>query len=318
MTMKIERILAPTDFSAHSEDALRAALNLKKELGAEVVDFVVLHVFDISEMLGLGWTVYGEGLEAEVVARMEEDSRKALFQFIKKMGVEEGEVRTLVARGRPFVEIVRLARSQEFDLVVMGTHGRKGIEHLLLGSNAEKVVRKAPCSVLTVRHTEGRKDSPFPAKTILAPTDFSLTSERAMSMTIRLAQRYSSRIILLHVFGDLKIQEAIQWTEYIPTGQTELDLENGIMNRAKEELDSFVSKFPIGDIQVEKRVLSEVPHQGIIETATKENVDLIVMGTHGRSGLNHLLMGSVAEKVVRASPCPVLTVKPSEHGYEMT
>lgn len=314
MAVKMERILVPTDFSIHSEDALRAALSLKKEFGAEVT---VIHVFDISEMLGLGWTVYGESLEAEVVARMEEDSRKALAQFVMKMGAGEGELRTLVARGRPFVEVVRLARSENVDLVVMGTHGRKGIEHLLLGSNAEKVVRKAPCSVLTVRHREGQRELSFPAGTILVPTDFSLTSERAMSMAIRLAQRNSSRIVLLHVFADLKVREAIQWTEYLPTGQTELELEEGIMNRAQEELDAFVSKFPVGEIKVDKKVLSEVPHRGIVETAEQENVDLIVMGTHGRSGLNHLIMGSVAEKVVRASPSPVLTVKPGEHSFEM-
>lgn len=312
--MKIEKILVPTDFSGHSEEALKAALQLKGDFGAQLT---VLHVFDVSEMLGLGWTVYGESLEAEVISRMESDARKALTEFVKKAGASEEEVTTLVARGRPFVEAVRLARNENADLIVMGTHGRKGIEHLLMGSNAEKVVRKAHCSVLTIKRLEERKKPPFPASKILVPTDFSLTSERAMSMALKLAQKYQAHILLLHIFADLKVQEAIQWTEYLPTPQTELELEEGIRRRAEEEMNAFIAKFPVGDVKVTTRISSDVPHKGIVETALKENADLIVMGTHGRSGLNYLLMGSTAEKVVRTSPCPVLTVKPSDHIFKM-
>lgn len=312
--MKIEKILVPTDFSGHSEEALKSALRLKNDFGAQLT---VLHVFDVSEMLGLGWTVYGESLEAEVISRMETDARNALKEFVKKAGAKENEVATLVARGRPFVETVRLARNENVDLIVMGTHGRKGIEHLLMGSNAEKVVRKAHCSVLTIKRSENRKKPPFPASRILVPTDFSLTSERAMSMALKLAQKYHADILLLHIFADLKIQEAIQWTEYLPTAQTDLELEEGIKKRAEEEMTAFIAKFPVGDVKIITRILSDIPHKGIVETAVKENSDLIVMGTHGRSGLTYLLMGSTAEKVVRTSSCPVLTVKPSDHIFKM-
>lgn len=312
--MKIEKILVPTDFSAHSEEALKAGLRLKSDFGAQIT---VLHVFDVSEILGLGWTVYGKSLEAEVISRMESDARKALNEFVKKAGAKESEVITLVTKGRPFVEVVRLARNENMDLIVMGTHGRKGIEHLLMGSNAEKVVRKAHCSVLTIKRVEERKKSHFPLSKIIVPTDFSLTSERAMSMALKLAQKYNADILLLHIFADLKVQEAIQWTEYLPTTQTELELEEGIRKRAEEEMSAFVTKFPIGDVKIATRILSDVPQRAIVETAIRENADLIVIGTHGRSGLNYLLMGSTAEKVVRTSLCPVLTVKPTDHIFKM-
>ena len=135
MPIKIEKILVPIDFSDHSRDALVAALSLKKEFEAKIIS---LHAFDISELLGLGWTIYGDSLEAEVVTRMEQDANKALKEFLSKNDVAENEIRAVVSRGKPFVETVRLAKSEDVDLIVMGTHGRKGLEHLLMGSNAER------------------------------------------------------------------------------------------------------------------------------------------------------------------------------------
>ena len=312
--LKIEKILVPVDFSVHSRDALKAALALKRDFGAELI---LLHVFDISQLLGLGWTVYGESLEGEVMLRMEKDSQKALDDFAGEMQVGSDTARLVVARGKPFIEVVRVARAENVDMVAMGTHGRKGIELLVLGSNAEKVVRKAPCSVMTLRHDDKRPPKPFPAKKILVPTDFSLTSERAMSMAVRIASKYSAEIILLHVFSDFNVEEAVHWTSYISTDKTEAELEEKIFKRANEELDVFIGKFPLGDLKVRPVVLNDKPHDGIVDLAEDEKVDLIVMGTHGRTGVSHLLLGSTAEKVVRSAACPVLTVKPRNYVFEM-
>jgi len=312
--VKIERVLVPVDFSVHSREAVKAAMEIKRNFEAKLIFH---HVFDITELLGLGWTVYGESLEGEAVTRMEDDSKKELDRFINEMEIPTDEVDLLVSRGKPFVEIVRVARDEKVDMVVMGTHGRKGIELLLLGSNAEKVVRKAPCSVMTIRHREDHPPRPFPANTILVPTDFSLTSERAMSMAINIAAACSGKIILMHVFSDFKIGEAVNWTSYVSTPISEAEIGDEIVKRAYEELDTFVGKFPVGDVKVETRVVEDRPYEGIVSMAQEENANLIVMGTHGRTGISHLLMGSTAEKVVRTALCPVLTVKPRNYIFEM-
>jgi len=311
---KIDKVLVPVDFSSHSRDAVNVALAFKNDFGAKVI---LLHVFDITELLGLGWTIYGESLESESVMRMEEDSRKHLNDFVDELQIHGDEVEQRVSRGKPFVETVQVARAEKVDMIIMGTHGRKGISHLLMGSNAEKVVHKAPCSVMTVQHKEGQPAKPLPAKTILVPTDFSLTSERAMSMAVKIADVYSSKIILLHVVDDFRLGETISWTSYVTAPKSQEEMGDAITKLAFEELEAFKQKFPVGDISVEPRVVEDNPHRGIVSLAEEEKIDLIVMGTHGRTGISHLLMGSNAEKAVRTAPCPVLTVKPRDYVFEM-
>ncbi len=310
---KIEKVLAPIDFSEHSRDAFRVASSLKREFGAQVS---LLHVFDISQLLGLGWSLYGESLEGEVLARMQSDAAAALDKFLGDIGVHDEEIKLITARGKPFVEIIRAAREEDVDMIVMGTHGRKGLELLFMGSNAEKVVRKAPCSVMTVRHNEDNPVEPFPPKKIMVPTDFSLTSERAMATASTLAAQYECKMILLHVLSDLRMEDALHWIDYTSTTKSQEEIEAEIRNRAFRELDAFIEKFP-GDIKVEPMVVEERPADGIVHIAESENVSLIVMGTHGRTGISHLLMGSTAEKVVRSSECAVLTIKPKNYVFEM-
>ena len=312
--IKISNILVPVDFSDHSKDAVKAALRLKDDFGAALT---LLHVFDVTELLGMGWTVYGEALEGEAVQRMEEDSNRALDEFVKELEINQDDIDLIVARGKPFIEIIQIAKREKSDLIVMGTHGRKGIELVLMGSNAEKVVRKAPCSVMTLRHEKGKSPQPFPAKKILVPTDFSLTSERAMTMAVEVAAKYNSKIVLLHVFSDFKVEDALQWTSYINTPKTEIEMREEIIKRSYDELESFMAKFPVGDVKIEPRVVEDHPHKGILSVAEDDDIDLVVMGTHGRTGVSHLLMGSTAEKVVRTNSCPVLTVKPRNYVFEM-
>lgn len=316
--VKIENILVPTDFSVHSELAYQWALSLAKEFGAKVK---LMNVFDISELMGLGWSIYGGSLEGEIINRMEADAKKTLGEFIDKFGAGGVEVSTLSARGKPFVEIVRAAKAGKFDMVVMGTHGRKGIEHLLIGSNAEKVVRKAPCSVLTVRHFEGEKapnpKESLPIKRILAATDFSEPSELAMKLAVELARKHEARLIALNIYSDFRMSDAVNWATYVTPQITEAELDDKVLERTEEEFGKFMSKFDLEGITTSRLMISDTAHGGIVNTAKEENADIIIMGTHGRTGLSHLLLGSVAEKVVRKAYCPVLTVKSTDFKFEM-
>ncbi|MCC6749963.1 MAG: universal stress protein [Deltaproteobacteria bacterium] len=145
----IRKILLPTDFSPPSSEALTYAADLCQRYGAELT---IVHIYQpVAYALPEGFVLYS----AERFAQMLGEWGKWLDEAkseAERLGV--AQVQASLQQGTPFVEIVRLARAGDFDLIVMGTHGRGGVRHALLGSVTEKVVRKAPCPVLTVRTSE--------------------------------------------------------------------------------------------------------------------------------------------------------------------
>jgi len=146
----LRRILVPTDFSKHSENALAYAAAFAEKLDAELY---LLHVVqDLALFVPEAVTVAPP--VTPPVEQLTAAVREALDRVIDSHQLRRFTVHAEVREGSPFYEIVRFAKEQEIDLVIMGTHGRTGLIHVLLGSVAEKVVRKSPCPVLTVRHPE--------------------------------------------------------------------------------------------------------------------------------------------------------------------
>ncbi len=141
-------------------------------------------------------------------------------------------------------------------------------------------------------------------KTILFPTDFSNGARAAMDHAVSLARDYKARIILLYVIQDISIAE---W--YIPSSLSVTDLVEDMQKSAWKEMDKWAEEVAAKTGNVEKTVVRGVPFVEIIRTAKEKAADLIVIGTHGRTGIDHMLFGSTAEKVVRKAPCPVLTVR---------
>ena len=142
----LKQILVPTDFSEPSENALRYGKALAEAFGAALH---LLHVLE--DPVVFGWEGYYTPLVGE---DLERNVRGQLGKLLTDAEREGFRAQLATARGSPFVEVVRYARAQAIDLIVMGTHGRGPVAHLLLGSVAERVVRTAPCPVLTVRHPE--------------------------------------------------------------------------------------------------------------------------------------------------------------------
>jgi len=149
-------------------------------------------------------------------------------------------------------------------------------------------------------------------KKILVPVDFSRCSADAFRYGLSIARQYRSRIILLHVV-DFRVYESIFHIHMVPQDQAFETLKKIAVGKFAEML----ADFDTADVEVEQRVLEGHPYIEIVRTAAREEVDLVVIGTHGRSGLDHILFGSVAEKVVRKAPCPVLAVKPKGHQFRM-
>jgi nucleotide-binding universal stress UspA family protein len=148
--INLRRILVPTDFSEHSKNALRYAAAFADKFGAEVF---LLHVFqDLAIFQPDAVTVAPQA--PPPIEQMLAAARTALERSIQEGPCAAVKVHPEVSEGSTFEEIVRFAKEKDIDLIIMGTHGRGWLAHVLLGSVTEKVVRKAPCPVLTVRHPE--------------------------------------------------------------------------------------------------------------------------------------------------------------------
>ncbi|MDR4508138.1 MAG: universal stress protein [Candidatus Brocadiaceae bacterium] len=147
--IKIKRILFPTDFSPCAEHALQYALTFASEHKAKLYVIHVLADFYAPELFGV--EVYPVPPDFE---KMEAEAKKALQGMIPERFKKALEVENSIVQGTPFFEIIKCAKKNQIDLITIATHGRKGISHVLMGSTAEKVVRMAPCPVLTVKHPE--------------------------------------------------------------------------------------------------------------------------------------------------------------------
>ena len=153
-------------------------------------------------------------------------------------------------------------------------------------------------------------------KNILVPTDFSDFSRYALNYAVAFAQAFGAKITLIHVTPERELDSIRQVSTYFEPGQ----LENLLKERESEDrkqLEEFILAELKKGITVETIHKVGIPFLDIIKTAKQRGVDLIVIATHGRSGLSHMLFGSVAEKVVRQAPCPVLSIRHPEHEFVM-
>lgn len=149
-------------------------------------------------------------------------------------------------------------------------------------------------------------------KTILFPTDFSQGARAALDYALSLAQDYKAKLILLYVIQDISIAE---W--YIPSSISAADLVEDMQKSAEKEMEKWRTEAANRVPNVEKMVVRGVPFVEIIKVAKEQEADMIVIGTHGRTGIDHMLFGSTAEKVVRKAPCPVLTVRMAGKEFKM-
>lgn len=190
-----------------------------------------------------------------------------------------------------------MAEEIDSDLIVMGTHGRTGLSGLLAGSVAIAVLRGARCPVLALRAGERPRET-AEVRVILHPTDFSVDSEAALQVARSLARDHGARLIILHVAT----------LDVFSDGTAAAEIDNGVYREALDDLRRRISG-PDLKHPVETLLSRGFAAEGIIESAKNVGCDLIVMGTHGRTGLTRLLMGSVAENVLPRADCPVLIFK---------
>ena len=296
----INRILCPVDFSDTSRHALEHAFAFARWYKARLT---VFHVLNVPLPLMLATGVPQD--VAELPPLRPDDVAEEVRRFSGLTGAaDQTRADVVVADGSPVREIVRQAEQMPADLLVMGTHGRSGFEALFLGSVAEKVLRSTHAPVLTVPPAVEHVETVI-YKTILCPIEFSDASTRALEYALTLAEETGARLILLHVIEPLwegpQLGELSHFS--VPEYRRYLEEDAGKRIRAAVPEDARVWCTP------EERVMSGKPYRVILEVAQRENVEVIVMGVHGKGALNRRLFGSTTHHVIREARCPVLTLR---------
>lgn len=293
----IRTILVPTDLSEIANHAFRFAVDLAQRAHARVILGTVIDqaagdVYSPIRYSPEAAAQHGTALSM-VRARLE-----ALVDSERRDGVR---MDVALQKGRPIPTILRWAKEYRVDLIVMGTHGRTGLNHLLLGSSAEELVRQAPCSVLTMHRSEPRK--PADIRRILVPVDFSEDSVGLIDYALGLARDYCAQLDVLHVVEPMPLPDALSG---IITLQ---DMVPDLRKRATAQLSKLLRK--VDDTGVQVRLHTEEGHaaSAILDFAAAYRSDLIVIGTRGISAVERFFIGSVAERIVRHAPCPVLAAR---------
>ena len=207
--------------------------------------------------------------------------------------------------GDPARNIVDHALETAADLVVMGTHGRSGFERLLIGSVAEKVVRKASCPVLLVPpHLIATVPEDVTFKHILCAMDFSPAALQALGFALDLARQADGVVTVLHALEWLAEEEPRENAHFnVP------EYRRYLVQDAQERVRTLIAEESRDWSTIEERVVLGRAYREILKVAAESGTDLIVMGAQGRGGLGLTLFGSTTQQVVRAATCPVLTVR---------
>jgi nucleotide-binding universal stress UspA family protein len=302
------RVLHPTDFS----DCARAATDSARELArSERAKLLVIHAWQPALYPGTDSMIVHtpDAPPMRLLAYLRLNAERQLERLVKELreAAPGVEIEGALVDGAPDDEIVRLAEAG--DAVVLGTHGRGPVAHLLLGSVAERVVRRSVAPVLTVRAGGAHE---LPAQRILVPIDFSAPSRAAVELAARLAGRGAS-VDVLHVWetphhvGAAGEAGGDALVVHLPSGERST-VSDYIHDSAKREMHAFLAGLSdLGHVELRRELRAGAPADAIVEAA--QGYDLVVMGTHGRRGLPHVFLGSVAEKVVRRAPCPVWTLR---------
>ena len=293
---EIKRILCPVDLSDVSRYAFDHAILMARWYKATIT---IVHVCNRLVIPWADFTLAGIALPP---ALTEDDIKAAREQVLAWLpSARPLDVDVVVESGPPANVVLERARVLPADLIVIGTHGIGGFEHLMLGSVTEKVLRKAPCPVLTVP-PHSRTTSRLPFKRILCPVDFSESSAGGARVRVLAGREGDAEVTVLHVFdaGDEPLTDRpINVPEYRRHLEHDLTV----------ELEALVPDSVDRWCRPSTRTTRGKAYREILRIAAEDSCDLIVMGVHGRNALDLMLFGSTTNQVVRRATCPVLTLR---------
>lgn len=299
------RILVATDFSPFADAALSQAVWLGCQCGARIVlAHAIEHLRRAAHSLTFKAKIdllSAEGDLFQKEIRSESDAK--LQRSVSQLNAQDLDIRYETVLGEPFIEIIHAVQQEGYDLVMTGTRGVSAWKQFFVGSTAKKLVRKCPSSVWIVK-----AEHADPPKVILAPSDFSDVSRKAVRKGLWLAEKANAEFHLLHVIDSKDVPDDL--LEKIPPGSS---VRNEINEEARERLESFLTSLGADTSRVVSHLSWGHPWQEIARIAAKHNADLITMGTVGRSGIKGVLLGNTAERVLDTCDCSILTVKPDDY-----
>lgn len=291
--MQLKSILCPIDFSEFSVSAFEYALSLAEYYQSRLV---ALHIVELWKYPFADYAAYETDF-AKASEAIEEGGEQRLREFVNKYSAKANQPELVVLQGNASDCILSLAQAENTEGIVMGTHGRRGFDRLVLGSTTDKVIRKAACPVLVVSKPSHKlmttgPDGRHRLSRILYCTDFSNNSKLARDYAISVAGEYGAELTLLHV------------SENAP----DLARAEAIIAERTEELDKLISQDERKDLEVKAIVRFGKPYEEIVRHAHEAQISLIIMTARGGDAVDRAVFGSTTYRVIQLGPCPVLAV----------
>jgi nucleotide-binding universal stress UspA family protein len=302
-SLQIKTILVPLDFSRASMQALKYTISFAQEFGSTIH---LVHVQPVDEMTAISRAGHLMLNCADAIAFMQDR-----LSEVQRKQTRFWPDNCHVVSGRPFEEICKLAREIEADLIVLPTRGHSGLKHVLLGSTAERIVRYAPCPVLVLRGAKYKSiiwngetgRAGLKPRKILVPVDFSKCSLAGVKYAARLAKSIGASVRLLHV--------VFPYTQVFAMDRASADVKPLIATAkaaARKDMSELTRMSILAGVSCETEIRTGSAIDEICGETGRDDIDLLVTSTHGRTGFKRALLGSVAEHVVRYAQSPVIIV----------
>ena len=291
--MHFNKILVPLDGSELAEAALAPAVAIAEAMAADIILLRVAVPLSIKLDPDLYQRVI-DSSQNDANAYLKSIQTRALFFSIRP------KPETVV--GKAAESIIKFAQENEIDLIVMSSHGRSGISRWIYGSVASKVLYQVACAI-SIIHPQVETEL-FANKRVLVPLDGSMRAEQALEPALKLAQALSAELILLRVtiMPQSPVGPVVGWPG------TE-----AVMNEDEQEARSYLQRVQVslknGQVQIHTHIAASSVAESIIDMADKLQVDIIVMSSHGRSGMSRWVFGSVTEKTLRGAHCATLIIR---------
>ena len=276
----MKKIIVPIDFSEYSEYALETAASIAKKHNCELI---VLHMLELSNAV---YTASRSSIGEEAVFYLKLAEQK-MSKFLDRPFLEGLEITPVIKHFKVFKEINEIVDEQQIDLIVMGSHGASGVKEVIIGSNAEKVVRHSTIPVLIV------KQNPILVEfnTAIFASDFSEEAIEAYLKAKTVFDKLDATMNLIYInTPDTSFKSSVEIDRLV----------SGFLKKADGNLESLPDVHVVSDYSVE---------QGILNFAKNIGADLIGVATHGRKGLSHFFEGSISEDIANHSTLPVMTFK---------
>lgn len=298
MRVQFNSILCATDFSDFSNHTVGYGVALAKEFNARLI---ICHVIDLSSV-----AIYGE-FQLDPVGQQNRIMEDANVQLEALAGDQPVAWEPLIAVGKPADEISRAVEEQNIGLVITATRGRSGFKRLILGSVTERLMRTLSCPLLVVRSPEHEfvttMEQKIRLQKILVGCDFSPDSGRAFDHGLSLAQEFEAELHLAHVI-EPPIQPNLLAEETLVSGEIQQDYHDQLIQKLKDMVPGEASNW----CAPQTSIMEGQPYDELVKYAHTRDIDMIVLGVRGHGLVKTLFLGSTTDRVIRNSPCPVLSV----------